>query len=307
MPFADLHCDTIDRIADSGLSLRDGAGLQLTLDKLRVAGSVLQCFALFVDLRRWPDPWARFLTLADAYDRAVAANADRLCPVLAPADLDRARGTGRIASVLTIEEGGVFGGDLGRLRQAHRRGVRLVTLTWNHPNGLAAPNGRPGGLTETGRQVLHELERLRMAVDVSHLGDDGFWDVARLARRPFCASHSSARALCDHPRDLTDPMLRAVADSGGVVGVNFYAPFVGTSPVTRTEDLVRHVRHLLDVAGTGAVALGSDFDGIDCELELGDAAGLPLLARALRRSGLSEEVVERVCWRNAWDYFSRVL
>ena len=306
MPFADLHCDTIDRIADSGLSLRDGAGLQLTLDKLRAAGSVLQCFALFVDLRRWPDPWARFLALADAYERAVAANADRLCPVLAPADLARARRAGRIASVLTVEEGGVFGGDLARLREAHRRGVRLVTLTWNHPNGLAAPNGQRGGLTETGRQVLGELERLRMAVDVSHLGDDGFWDVARLARRPFCASHSSARALYDHPRDLTDPMLRAVADSGGVVGVNFYAPFVGTSPVTRTEDLVRHVRHMLDVAGTQAVALGSDFDGIDCDLELGDAAGLPRLARALRRSGLSEEVVERVCWRNAWDYFTRV-
>lgn len=307
MPFADLHCDTIDRIADSGVPLRDGAGLQLTLDKLRAAGSVLQCFALFVDLRRWPDPWARAMALADVYDRETAANADRLRPVLCAADLAAARREGRIASVLTIEEGGVFAGDPDRLRLAHRRGVRLVTLTWNHPNGLAAPNGRPGGLTEAGRRVLDELERLRIAVDVSHLGDDGFWDVARLARRPFCASHSSARALCGHPRDLTDPMLRAVADAGGVVGVNFYAPFLGPSPVTRTEDLVRHVRHMLDVAGTDAVALGSDFDGIDCALELGDAAGLPRLARALRRAGLSETVVEKVCWRNAWDYLRRVL
>ena len=335
MPFIDLHCDTIARLLAArrgGLpgSLRHGTvGSQVDLEKLRRSGSLLQTFALFVNLNgdplptapasgpadlshrsmdcRGADPLEEVLTLADLYWQEVAANADLVQPVLSFADLAQARRTGKIGALLAVEEGGVCRGQLPLLRTLHRLGVRLLTLTWNYPNQLASPNGQAGGLTETGRAFLAEMEALGMLADVSHLGDEGFWDVCRLARRPFLATHSCCRALWDHRRNLTDAMLRALGDRGGLVGVNFYASFLGPDPVSRLDDLARHLRHIIETAGLAAAALGSDFDGIDCPLELTDAGHLDRLIPALDRAGFSEREIEAVCWQNAWDFFRRTL
>ena len=308
MAFADLHCDTISKVLNARLAgedcaLRDGAGLHSSLKNLRAGGCVLQNFALFVDLSETSDPWGRVLHLAEVLASELERNADLARPVLSFADMERAREEGKLAAVLTVEEGGVCGGDLRRLRTLHRLGARMMTLTWNYENELAAPNGRPGGLTGTGVAFLEEMERLGVIPDVSHLGDDGFWEVCRRAKRPFVASHSSARTLCPHRRNLTDEMLRAIGDRGGLAGVNFYAPFLGESPVTRTEDVVRHLRHMADRAGIDAVALGSDLDGIDCALEIGDAAGMGQLETALRRGGFSERETEKILWKNVWDFY----
>ena len=146
-----------------------------------------------------------------------------------------------------------------------------------------------------------------MIADVSHLGDDGFWDVARHAKRPFLASHSCCRALRDHRRNLTDEMLKALADNGGLVGVNFYSAFLGPHELSRTEDIVRHIRHVVDVGGEELAALGSDFDGIDCPLELEYAGHMDRLIRALEQGGFTPRQIERVCWQNAWDFYERTL
>lgn len=335
MAFIDLHCDTIARLLAArrgGLpsSLRQGTpGGQVDLEKLRRSGSLLQTFALFVNLEGVPlpttpatgpddlfarsmdcrgaDPLEEVLTLADLYWQEVEANADLVQPVLSFADLERARRTGKIGALLAVEEGGVCRGQLPLLRILHRLGVRLLTLTWNYPNQLAAPNGQAGGLTETGRAFLAEMETLGILVDVSHLGDEGFWDVCRLAQRPFLASHSGCRALRNHRRNLTDDMLRALGDRGGLVGVNFYAPFLSPDPVSRLEDIARHLRHIIDTAGLDAAALGSDFDGIDCPLEVADAGHLDRLLPALDRAGFTDREIEAVCWQNAWNFFRRTL
>jgi membrane dipeptidase len=183
----------------------------------------------------------------------------------------------------------------------------MLTLTWNYENELAFPNGQTGGLKETGLAFLAEMERLGMIADVSHLGDDGFWDVCRAAKKPFLASHSCCRALRPHRRNLTDPMLKALADRGGIVGVNFYADFLGESRESRLADIVRHARHIADTAGVDAVALGSDFDGIDCPLEFGDAAGMPQVAEALVRGGFTEAEAEKICWKNVWAFYQRTV
>ena len=317
MPFIDLHCDTIARLLAArrgGLpgSLRRGtAGGHVDLEKLRHSGSLLQTFALFVNLEgdplpttpaagpedlyrrsmdcRGADPLEEVLTLADLYWQEVAANADLVQPVLSFADLEQARRNGKIGALLAVEEGGVCRGQLPLLRTLHRLGVRLLTLTWNYPNQLASPNGQAGGLTETGRAFLAEMEALGMLADVSHLGDEGFWDVCRLAQRPFLATHSGCRALWDHRRNLTDAMLRALGDRGCLVGVNFYAGFLGPGPVSRLDDLARHLRHIIDTAG------------------LADAGHLDRLIPALDRAGFSEREIEAVCWQNAWDFFRRTL
>lgn len=330
MPFLDLHCDTVARLLAArraGLpgDLRRGTpGGHLSLEALRQSGALLQTFALFVNLSPAPagnpedlyarsmahraaDPLEEVLTLADLYWQELAQNADLARPVLSFQDMEAARREGRLACLLAVEEGGVCRGQLPLLRTLYRLGVRMLTLTWNHPNQLGFPNGQPGGLTETGRAFLAEMETLGMLPDVSHLGDEGFWDVCRLAKKPFLASHSCCRALWDHPRNLTDEMLRALGDRGCLVGVNFYAGFLGPHPTSRLDDLLRHIRHLLDTAGPEAVALGSDFDGIDCPLELGDAGHLDRLTAAMDRAGFSDREIEAVCWQNAWDFFRRTL
>ena len=312
MPFIDLHCDTISRLlscrrAGGTDTLRAGPGGHISLEKLRRSGCLLQAFALFVDLKQTQDPLREVLALADLFRTEAEANRDLLLPVKTFSDLERARAENRIAALLTVEEGGVFGGDPAMLRTLYRLGVRLVTLTWNYTNELGQPNGQPGGLTETGFAFLEEMERLRILPDVSHLGDDGFWDVCRAAKRPFLASHSCCRALRDHPRNLTDGMIRAIADRGGIVGLNFYARFLGEDPVSRTGDIVRHLRHLLDVGGPAVAALGSDFDGIDCPVELGDSGDMGRLAEVLDAAGFTDREIEAVTWKNAWDFFRETL
>ena len=312
MAWIDLHCDTIarlleDRQAGGTDTLRRGPGGQVSLEKLRRSGSLLQTFALFVDQGKTEDPWGRFLELADLFWQEAQANSDLLRPVLEAGDLEKARQAGQIGALLTIEEGGVLGGAPDRLVQAHRRGVRLVTLTWNYPNQLGYPNGMAGGLTPAGFAMVEEMEALRVLPDVSHLGDEGFWDLCRAAKRPFLASHSCCRALWDHRRNLTDDMIRAIARRGGLVGLNFYARFLGPSSVTRTEDLARHLRHLIDVGGVQVAALGSDFDGIDTPLDFGDAGDMDALFRALDAAGFSPAEIEAVCWKNAWRFLRETL
>lgn len=316
MPFADLHCDTISRLlqqrrAGQSTTLRQGEPLQVNLNKLRRSGYVLQNFALFVDLRapqtQVLGPWTELYVLAQCYWREVTDNRDWLHPVLSAKDLGRAKAAGKLAAVLTVEEGGVCQGNVARLRALHDFGVRMLTLTWNYENELARPNGQQGGLTETGFAFLEEMETLGIIPDVSHLGDQGFWDVCRQAKRPFVASHSSCRALYPHRRNLTDEMLRALGERGCLVGVNFYAGFLDGGSVTRTADILRHLRHIIDTAGLEAAALGSDFDGIDTPLELGDAGTMDRLTAALEQGGFTPREIDALCWGNVWRFYGERL
>ena len=312
MPFADLHCDTISRLLAGrrlGLTagLRQDDRLHVDLMKLHASGAIVQNFALFVNLAKVEDPWQEVLTMADLYEEEMAKNQDLACPVRSFADLEAARRSGRVGCVLTVEEGGVCRGRLPLLRTLYRLGVRMLTLTWNHPNELAQPNGQPGGLTETGVAFLAEMEALGMIPDVSHLGDDGFWDVCRLAKKPFVASHSCCRALWDHRRNLTDDMIRAIADRGGVVGMNYYASFLGPYSTSRLEDVTRHLRHVVEVGGLSAAALGSDFDGIDCPLEWEHAGHLDRLTAALDQAGFTPEEIDAICWKNVWNLYRELL
>lgn len=323
MFFADMHCDTISRLLalrreGRTIGLRDGAGLHVTLEKLRQGGCLLQNFALFIDLKKTEDPLAEVLTLADLYATELAENADGIAPVLTYRDVEKNLRAGKLSALLTVEEGGVCRGQLPLLRCLYRLGVRMLTLTWNYENELGWPNtaGKlPGydpqrryGLKETGFAFVEEMERLHMIVDVSHLSDDGFWDVCRAAKRPFVASHSNARSLCAHSRNLTDEMLRALADRGGVAGVNFYAPFLSSrSMVSLTADIVRHMRHMTRVGGLACVGLGSDFDGIDLPVELGDSAGLPLLVSEMERQCFTPREIDAVCGGNVLRLYREVL
>ena len=213
---------------------------------------------------------------------------------------------GRIAAFLAIEGAELLGSSLDGLRKAYEKGVRLVNLTWNYRNPLCGTNQTGGGLTEAGRAFVREAQRLGVAVDMSHLSDEGFWDCLEIAEKPILAGHSNARALCPHPRNLTDEMFTALAKAGGVAGLNLCPAFLGEDP--DIETCFAHVAHFLALGGEKAVCLGSDFDGINHPPRgVAGVQDMGALYECLLRHNLPEDLVRDIFYNNLLNYLDRAL
>jgi membrane dipeptidase len=222
---------------------------------------------------------------------------------------------GGLAAILHVEGAEPIRPDLDELEVLVAAGMRSLGLVWSRPNAFATgvPFEYPGspdqgpGLTDRGRALVRACAELGVVVDVSHLNARGFWDVAALSEAPLVASHCGAHALSPSPRNLLDDQLRAIGESGGIVGINFHVGFLRADceddPDTPVALIARHAAHVAEVAGVGAVGLGSDFDGATMPAELGDVAGLPRVLAALRDAGFSEADVRAI----AWDNWVRVL
>lgn len=326
----DLHCDTLSELRHAQLSGTPKSfehnDLMIDLQRLKQSGYGLQCLACFVDLGAPEDPMRTALQEMDIFHNLLARYPDDLVWVRTGEDVKRLAGETRIGAMLTVEEGGTCHGDLAILRDFYRLGVRMMTLTWNHKNELAEPNVGPdynedtwpvapnttGGLTDRGVAFVEEMERLHMLVDVAHLSDAGIRDVLRHSTRPFVASHSNARACCAHVRNLPDDLLRAMGEKGCLIGLNFCPAFLDDGPdrhhlTSRVEDMARHAKYILNLAGEDCLALGSDFDGIGGKLEIAGAQDMPRLAEGLCRAGLTETQVEKIFWDNAARFFAENL
>lgn len=295
----DLHADTIAALM-SGASqgtLRSNSG-QADIGKLTAGGVGAQFFACYFDKTKVESPYRTAKDMIAFAKAEIAECADAIRLVRSAEELEEAERDGRIGAFLTIEEGDALEGKTEHLHEFYEEGVRLITLTWNYPNEIGYPNigyrDAEKGLAPFGKEAVCEMEHLGMIVDVSHLSDLGFYDVAELAKKPFIASHSNARAVTEHPRNLTDEMIRMIAEAGGVIGLNFANIFLGESPVSRVADMVRHAQHIYQIGGAEVLALGSDFDGIDPAVEVKDASMLPILWDALSRAGFSISDIERM-------------
>ena len=304
MRIIDLHCDTILKLweENGAADLRRNL-FSVDVEKLVNAGSLAQFFAIFVDRQDHTKPYSAFEAMAAVFLNELAKNTDRLALARSADELEKNQGAGKISCFLTIEEGGVLEGSMDNLQAAYQLGVRLITLTWNYPNEIGFPNSewryQHNGLTPFGQDVICEMNRLGMLIDVSHLSDQGFFEVARLSKQPFVASHSNARAITGHSRNLTDDMIKTIADQGGVIGLNFCSEFLGASEISRVEDMVRHVLHIMKVGGRDVLALGTDFDGINPQLEIEHIGQIGSLIRALEQAGLTETELEKFCWQNS--------
>jgi membrane dipeptidase len=227
----DAHCDTLMRITDEGFDLgRRASEGHVDLPRLAEGGVDVQVFAVFVEERYLPDrALTRAKKMIDAMEAQLRRHRDRMALARTVADARRLVGRGKLAVFLGLEGGYAIHDDPRNLKLLFDRGVRYMTLTWRlNTNWADGSEDRPRhhGLTDLGRRVVREMNRLGMVVDVSHVSDETFWDVLETTSAPVIASHSCCRALCDHPRNLTDRMLRAVARNGGVVGVGFAAGFL---------------------------------------------------------------------------------
>lgn len=346
MKVIDMHCDTISRLyldKNPANSLRRADGYQVDLEKLKKGDYLLQNFALFLDLKETSHPMETALSMADLYYKELEENSDLIRPARSYQDICSNIRDEKISALLTIEEGAVLEGNPDNLRLFYDKGVRMITLTWNYSNQIGHPNmcfndrGIPefsrrssSRLTPLGIELIREMERLGILIDVSHLSDGGFWDVIRYTKAPFAASHSNAAALCSVCRNLTDDMIRALAQRGGVMGLNFCTAFltetvlpnspstdtaVGTAgdpadpllPVSMLDDMVRHVRHITNVGGIDVLGLGSDFDGISNNVEFINASGIAQLADALIKAGFFESDIEKIFYKNVLRLYQDVL
>ena len=299
IPYFDGHCDTVSRSARQGGSLARNDG-QLDLVRLGRFRQAAQFFALFANASRFPAGalWDECRRQYDFFRGEMEKNAGLAVCCRTAADVAAAAASGRTAALLSIEGGELVDCDPDKLELVEAWGVRLVNITWNHTNALSGTNEEDTerGLTAQGRDFVRQLYRLNILPDVSHLSDAGFWDLAKMELGPMVASHSNARAVCGHSRNLTDDMFRAIRDSGGVAGLNMYTEFIGGD--YSLDDGLRHIERLLALDGAKTLALGGDWDG--CELSFGwqGVQDLPALWDALAARGYGRELLEDIFWGN---------
>ncbi|MDU1539301.1 MAG: dipeptidase [Paeniclostridium sordellii] len=304
MKFIDLHCDTIDKL----ISIKEDDKLKINshsvdIEKLIKGNCLAQTFALYVDIESCKEPYKHCMNMVNKFHKEVNLNDDLISLATNYKEIIDNEKRGKISALLSIEEGAVLEGDIENLNKFYNLGVRMMTLTWNHENEIGYPHIRSEysskGLKDFGIEVVNKMNELGMIVDVSHLSDAGFYDVAKISKTPFIATHSNARKITNHSRNLTDDMIKTLANLGGVTGINFCSAFIGYTPKTMIKDMVNHIKHIRNIGGIDVIALGSDFDGIGCEVEIKDASEMGKLAMQLEREGFKTEEIEKIYYKNA--------
>lgn len=314
MRIIDMHCDTLlEGWRKPGQSFYDG-DTAVNLKLLKENQSMVQFFAMYISgqERESFTGWQMVSELYGYYCTVMERYGHIIGPVLCPEDVEFNVAEGKMSALLTVEDGVFIDPNMNHLRGAYDMGVRLVTLTWNYENPLGYPASDDSkehlmGLKNLGVDVVREMNRLGMIIDVSHLSEGGFYDVAMVSNKPFVASHSCARALCNHRRNLTDHQLRTLGDKGGTVGVNFEKTFLREDGEKATyDDVIRHLVHIRDVAGIEAVSFGSDFDGIDREGDMIDYSRFSNLLLRMENTFTYDEM-EKICNRNVLRVMREVL
>lgn len=305
-PVFDLHCDTA--LALLGEELLGGKSLRnnefhIDLERAATLPGYAQCFACFTTpmMEQWHQK-----SPVEIFEREMAVtlseiekNGDLIRLAYSASEVRKNMDAGMMSAILSIEGPAGFGFDPELLQDLQRVGFRISSLGWNEQNVLTGSHKTGGGLTDLGREYVREAQRVGIIVDVSHISDEGFWDIVKVTEKPIAATHSNSRAVCDNSRNLTDDMFRAICECGGVAGFNQCAPFVGEKPDLDT--VCDHILHFLEIDPEGThIALGGDLDGCD-ELPLGfnGVQDYPKMAQRLLDRGVGSEIVRKIYWENA--------
>ena len=308
-PVFDLHCDTAYALLGSSLrecgSLRSNSG-HVDLQRAGELAGYAQCFACFtttLDCKIPPvDLFERELATVM---REVEKNSDRIAMAYSADEVIRNYEAGKMSAILTIEGPAGFGFDPGLLQDLYMVGFRMTTLSWNEDNPLTGSHLTGGGLTEQGRDFVRQAQKCGMIIDLSHISDAGFWDVIDVTDAPVIASHSNSRTICNHTRNLTDDMFKAICRTGGVAGINLYADFLGENP--NLDTVCNHIFHYLELDPEGThICLGADLDG--CETLANGFAGVQdynMLSQRLIERGLDASTIRNIYWNNALGVMKR--
>ncbi len=313
-PVFDFHCDTASGLLGEDMnqagSLRKN-NLHIDLERASQLGGYAQCFACFTTpyMEDWyhVSPIVIFEREIATIQREVDQNKDLISIAYTPGEIEENRRNGKMSAILTLEGTAGFGYDPELLESLYLIGFRISSLGWNEKNPLTGSHKTGGGLTDLGREYVREAQRLGMLVDVSHISDEGFWDILKMTQAPVIATHSNSRSVCSNSRNLTDDMFRAICETGGVAGYNACAEFTGEHPTVDT--ICDHILHFLELDPTGThISLGGDLDGITNMPEgFEGIQSYPKLARRLLERGLDEQLVRNIFWNNALGVMERAV
>ena len=305
-PVFDFHCDTAlallgDDLNQAG-SLRKNSG-HIDLERAVKLGGYAQCFACFTtdipELLQGISPIVLFERELATIQREVDKNNDLISIAYSAEEIEENRALGKMSAILTLEGTAGIDYNPGLLEDLWAIGFRVSSLGWNEKNPLTGSNVTGGGLTDLGREYVKEAQKLGMRIDVSHISDEGFWDIMKITEAPILATHSNSRAVHNHSRNLTDDMFRAIRETGGVAGYNTCRDFTGENPDLDT--ICDHILHFMELDPEGKhIALGGDLDGVETMPDGFDGVqSYPALARHLLNRGLTEQNVMDIFWNNA--------
>lgn len=305
-PVFDFHCDTAlallgDDLNQAG-SLRKNNG-HIDLERAGKLGGYAQCFACFTtdipELLQGISPIVLFERELATIQREVDKNSDLISIAYSAEEIEENRALGKMSAILTLEGTAGIDYNPGLLEDLWAIGFRVSSLGWNEKNPLTGSNVTGGGLTDLGREYVKEAQKLGMRIDVSHISDEGFWDIMKITEAPILATHSNSRAVYNHSRNLTDDMFRAIRETGGVAGYNTCRDFTGENPDLDT--VCDHILHFMELDPEGKhIALGGDLDGVETMPDGFDGVqSYPALARHLLNRGLTEQNVMDIFWNNA--------
>lgn len=290
MRLFDLHCDTLYRIHTENLSIHDSV-LSVTPQKAEFLEDYTQLMAVWIpDSIRGLKAFEFFRSCADVYNKFYL-----------PLNNENRR------FYLSVENGAVIGGDLSKIPELKDFGAKAVTIVYNEDNelGSGAFSDSSFGLTDTGKRAVKEFEKNDIYIDLSHSSLRTFYDVAEISDKPIIATHSNSFSICPHKRNLTDEQFEIIKRSGGVVGINFYPPFLNPEESEASiNDVIKHIYHFLSLGGVDTLCIGSDFDGCDALKELDSIDKMSFLYEELLKSGFNEQVVQKIMYINAHNLFT---
>lgn len=305
-PVFDFHCDTalvlLGEDRNQAGSLRKNSG-HIDLERAGKLGGYAQCFACFTtdlpEILKGISPIVLFERELATIQREVDKNSDRISIVYSTEEIEENQAAGKMSAILTLEGTAGIDYNPALLEDLWAIGFRVSSLGWNERNPLTGSNVTGGGLTDLGREYVKEAQRLGMRVDVSHISDEGFWDIMKITNAPIIATHSNSRAVFDHSRNITDDMFRAIRETGGVAGYNTCREFTGEP--SDLDTICDHILHFMELDPDGKhIALGGDLDGVDAMPDgFEGVQSYPALARKLLDRGLTEDNVMDIFWNNA--------
>ena len=314
IPVFDFHCDTALALLGDDMnghgSLRRN-GNHIDLERASGLAGYAQCFACFTTpfMEEWNgiSPVTAFEREFAVIQQELKANSDLIAQAYSAEDIKNNQNNGMMSAILTLEGTAGIHYDASRLEELYKTGFRVVSLGWNEKNPLTGSHATGGGLTDKGREFVREAQRLGYLVDVSHISDEGFWDILEVTQGPVIATHSDSRAVWGESRNLTDDMFRAIVQTGGVAGFNMCAEFISAEPTL--DNACDHVLHFLELDPTGChIALGGDLDGIDyAPTGFDGVQSFPAFARQLRSRGVGEEILYNIFWNNALGVMERAV
>lgn len=301
----DLHCDTITECCKQGRELMENE-LDISIKAGMRYHKWCQVFAVWIpDELRGSAAQIYFERNYNYFVKQVSKYKEYIFQCRSCSDVDMTLDDGKACAILSIEGGAALGGEISKIKEYFEKGVRIMTLTWNGENELGCgsvdDNGK--GLTDFGKQAVSEMERLGMVVDVSHLNERGFYDVAEISKRPFIASHSNFSDVWEHKRNLTSEQISVIIERKGLIGLNLYKKFLGEESDKTIDYCYRHISYAIEAGCGDVLALGCDYDGADITDELKGVERLEDLYEYLTVRRIDDKILKKIFFDNAYDFF----